>query len=171
MTARYHVKRVPEVHLDGAYIEGDSFDKCGVFAYLTAAADTTCTLKDTYYPIAGTFTNSPIEGFTTTAGPPPGIVYACDEDRTMEIDWHASVVLSTGNDTVHVAVLKNGTEVASSVMGTYVTTLVLQMSGTCAIEMTEDDVITLAVRSGADGTVITFAHFTTTINKFFIAAS
>jgi len=164
---KHHV-RVGSYHEEGAHIEGNAMEEFGVFAFLTAAANTTCVAKDTWYPISGTFTNNPIEGFETTAGPPAGIVYGGGHcGRYFEIDWHASTNVSFGADTIKIGVLVNGTIVAASVMTTLVTTAALQMSGTLVVELEGDDVVTLAVQSAQDGTVITVTNFTTTICKFF----
>lgn len=162
-----HVTRVKTTHETGAHLSGDVFEKVGVFAYLTSGADTVCTSKDTWYPIGGTFANAPLEGFTITAGPPAGIVFAGDVSTHFEIDWHASLAKGAGSSTVKVGILINNVEVASSIMTTLVTTVTLQMSGTVVAELDPDDVVTLAVQSSNDTDTISFVNYTTTIAKFF----
>ena len=164
---RRHIARIGTFHREGAYIEGDALERFGVFAYLTAEDDTTCTLADTWYPIVGTFANDPIEGFATVAGPPPGIQYSGPVTSHFEVDWHASIVKAAGSSTVHVGILVNGVEVTSSIMSTFVLMSVLQMSGTAVLELAADDVVTLAVKSSNGTDDLTFKYFTTTICKFF----
>jgi hypothetical protein len=146
------------------YVQGV---KTGVFAYLTAPAVTTVTTSGTYYPIAGTFANSPIENFTTVAD--PAIKYIGTLTQYMEVDWHAAVGSTSNGVTVTVGIKKTGNLETSSLMAFYCKTggEVYQMSGTTVISMATNDTVQLVLTANADTEGITVSHFTTTIREFF----
>ena len=141
--------------------------KCGVFAYLTSDAATTITTAGTYYPIAGTFTNDPLEDFVTVAD--PAIQYKGTKTQYFEIDWHATVAADTNITTIVCGIKKNGTLLTSSRMGTLCKTAneLYNISGTVVVELTTDDKIQLVVTSDGSGDVLTFHFYTTTIREFF----
>ena len=149
-------------------INKKSFTKRGVFATITSEAETTVTTAGTYYPIAGTFSNNPMEEFQLTAD--PAVQYTGGATIFFEIDWHATVFADDSGRTVHFGIKKNGTLVDSSVMGTFLKTFdeAQALSGTCVIELSTDDKIQLVLTSDADGDKITAKHYTTTIQPFFI---
>jgi len=153
------------ISTDG-YITGK---KVGVFAALNASADTTVTTAGTYYPIAGTFTNDPFEDFGAATVHTPGIKYEGTLTQYFEIDWHATLSANGNNKTVICAVEKNGVVVTSSQMGKFCKTSgeLYNASGTCVIELAEDDEIQLVVTSSGNGDIITFANYTTSITEFF----
>lgn len=141
--------------------------KCGVFAYLTADAATTITTAGTYYPIAGTFTNDPLEDFVTVAD--PAIQYKGTKTQYFEIDWHATVAADQNSTTIVCGIKKNGTLLTSSRMGTLCKTAneMYNISGTVVVELTTDDKIQLVVTSDGNGDILTFHFYTTTIREFF----
>ena len=141
--------------------------KRGVFAALTAQANTTITTGETYYPINGTFSNTPIDGFQAVAD--PAIQYTDAEKEYFEIDWQAACSADDNGRTVHFAVKKNGTLVTESINGTYLKTAneAQTAAGTVVVELAQNDKIQLVVTSSADGDVITVLHFTTTIRPFY----
>ena len=143
--------------------------KCGVFAALSASADTTITTAGTYYPILGTFTNDPIEDFGAATVYTPGIKYTGSLTQNFEIDWHATFSADSNNADVTCAIKKNNVLVATSVMTTrcFTADAPYAASGTCVVELAEDDEIQLVVTSDDDGDVITFSNYTTTISEFF----
>ena len=156
----------------GGNIEACGFvsgKKVGVFAALDAPANTTITTAGTYYAIAGTFTNSPVEGFGVATTYTPGIKYAETLTQHFEIDWHATVEADQVNTDVTVGIKKNGTIVSSSVMKMrcFSASAPYTLSGTCVVELAQNDEIQLVVTSDGNGDVITFDNFTTTINEFF----
>lgn len=148
----------------GGYLTGK---KAGVFANLGTPTNTTITVADTYYPIAGTFTNDPIEDFTAVAT--PAIRYDGEKVQHFEIDWHAAIKGDSNGITVHVGIKKNGTLVDSSVMGTLLKFLGEEqaLSGTAVVELEKDDEIQLVTTADGNGDIVTFEHFTTTISEFF----
>jgi hypothetical protein len=167
--AREHIARVGTRHRAGSELKGNVLPSCGVFATLDATASTTCTLADTWYPVAGSFTNDPLVGFALVAGPPPGIELQPGFCTGLyEIDWHASLVKGAGTSEVRMGILVNGVEDPRSIQQTTVTTLELQMSGTAVPNLSTGDVITLAISSDTPGDVITLDFYTTTIKKFFV---
>lgn len=143
--------------------------KVGVFAYLGTPTATTTTLAGTYYPIQGTFTNSPSECFGAATTYTPGIKYECETTQYLEIDWHASVGSDAGNTTVTCGVYKNGVLEASSVMSTFAKNLgqIYAMSGTTVIELAQNDEVQLVVKSDQAGAQVTFNNYTTSISEFF----
>jgi len=143
--------------------------KVGVYAYLNTPASTTITVAATYYPINGTFTNAPIEGFSAATVVTPGIKYDEALTQYFEIDWHASVYCDHNTTTVHFGIKKNGTLLPGSVMGSMCknASQVYAISGTTVVELATDDEIQLVVTSDGSGDVITMEHYTTTITEFF----
>jgi len=63
------------------YITGK---KSGVYAYLSASADTVIISAGTYYPISGSFINTPINNFSLVAD--PAIKYDGALTQYFEID-------------------------------------------------------------------------------------
>lgn len=143
--------------------------KIGIFASLDASADTTVTTAGTYYPIAGTFNNDPVEGFAAATVHTPGIKYTESLTQYFEIDWHASFSADGAGTTVMFGVKKNGSLIASSVMGQFCKNLgqLYALSGTTVVSLAEDDEIQLVLTSDSDGDVITMDNYTTTISEFF----
>ncbi|MCP4567977.1 MAG: hypothetical protein GY841_10395 [FCB group bacterium] len=141
--------------------------KLGVFAYLTGSETTTVTTAATYYPIAGTFANSPANGFQTVAD--PAIEYTYAETKYFEIDCHATLSADDNGRTVHIALKKNGVLVDASIMGTYLKTAdePQAVSGTCVLSLAKGDKIQLIVTSSTNLDVINFQHFTTSIREFY----
>lgn len=154
-----------DINIPG-YISGK---KAGVFAYLTEAANTTITTAGTYYPIAGTFTNAPIEDFGAATTYTPGIKYLGTKTQYFEIDWHAAGYGDAAGQTIRMGIKKNGVLCTGSVMGTFLKFLNEEqaLSGTCVIELATNDEIQLVITSDSNGDVITLEHFTTTITEFF----
>lgn len=147
-----------------AYITGK---KSGIFAYLSASANTTITTAGTYYYINGSFTNSPIENFSLVAD--PAIRYDGTKTQHFETDWHATISADIANTTVTIGIKKNGTLVTSSLMSTFCKNVgeLYNLSGTTVVELATNDKIQLVVTSDGSGDIITFNNFTTTINEFF----
>jgi len=150
---------------NATYIQGTGVEE-GVFAYMTAESDTTCTAAETWYAIAGAFTNSPMSGFIFDTD---HIEYSGLEPVYFKIDWFSTVSSGTNGSVGHFGVYLNGVLVDSSVMGVYMKTAdePFSAAGTCVIELDTDDEIQLRVKSDGAGDVFTIYHFTTTINRFY----
>ena len=158
--------------IDGDNIETSGYisgKKSGVFAYLASSANTTCTAASTWYPISGTFTNPVSESFSAATVVTPGIKYNGTKTQYFEIDYHVTASGDANGITVAFGVSKNGTFVAGSKMSTYLKTAGQDqcVSGTCIIELAEDDEIQLVVEADNVGDVITVENYTTTISEFF----
>jgi len=139
----------------------------GVFAALSSATATTVTTSGTYYPILGTFSNTPMQGFTLTAD--PAIQYTEDDARWMEIDFHAAVSSNANNRSITVGIKKNGTIESTSKMVCFAKTLNenVTLSGTAVVKLEKNDKIQLVCTADA-AVVLTFETFTTTIKPFLI---
>ena len=150
----------------GGYITGQ---KCGVFAFLSAEGATTCTAAATYYPILGTFTNSPIEQFGAATTYTPGIKYTGTKTQYFEIDWHGTLKGNSNTITAHIGIKKNNTIISASVIGQFLKNLdqPYSISGTLVVELAENDEIQLVISTDGAGDIITFIHFTTSISEFF----
>ena len=135
----------------------------GVFASLDTLDSTAIATAGTYYPIEGDFTNSPMVGFGVGTS---SINYTGTETRSFEIDWHSTVHKLTGNSTILIGLKKNTTVDDRSIMGTLVTTVALQMSGTAVVQLSTGDSITLVVTSDSSTDTIAVDYFTTTIRPF-----
>ncbi len=143
-------------------------EQVGVGAYLTAAANTTCTDADTFYAISGTFENDPLKGFTLGAS---AIVYS-GRTRYFEIDWHATIEGDSNSIVAHIGAAIAGetlTIASAFVMGVFLKTSSepLSLSGTRVVELSAGDTIQLQCAADGAGDVLTFDHFTTTIRPFF----
>jgi len=143
-----------------------SSKKSGVFAFLTAQTNTTCTLADTWYSIAGSFTNLPIEDFVFDTD---HIKYIGKKTQFFEIDWQTSMSGDANGITPHVAISINGTPITGSIMGQFLKTSgeAYAMAGTCIVELSTDDEVQIVVKADGVGDVISFYHFTTSISEFF----
>jgi len=148
------------------YITGK---KSGVSAYVSVPAATTVVTAGTYYPIAGTFVNDPIQDFTTVAD--PAIKYTGTKTQYFKIHWQASAKCNQTGRTIKVGFKLNGaaSPVASSIMSTYLKAAneIQAFSGNAVIELSTDDKIQLVVTSSVNGDQVTFDNFTTTIEEFF----
>lgn len=141
----------------------------GVFAYLSASADTTITTAGTYYPILGTFTNNPLEGFAAATAFPPGIKYVEAETEYFKILWAASISADSASTTVSFGVKKNNVLETGSLMSTLCKTAgeLYAISGIYVVELATNDEVQLVVTTDGNGDVITVDNYTTAITHFF----
>ena len=141
--------------------------KQGVAAYLSAAADTTITTGGTYYPVAGTFTNTYYEQFSLVAG--PAIQYDGVETHTFEIDINFCGSTDTTGTTLSIGVKKNTTVQTGWIAQTFMKNIgqLYTASATCVVDLTTDDTIQLVMTSNKDTNDITTTTYTTTIRRFF----
>lgn len=141
--------------------------KRGVFAYLTAPADTEVTLAGTYYPIEGTFTNDPFENFSVGSG---GIQYDGRIEKTFEIDWHATLYGDSPGITVSAGIRIDGVIATASLMTTYLKTNgeAQALSGTEIVKLQPGQEVELVLTADGAGDKITVVNFTTSITKFFV---
>lgn len=141
--------------------------KTGVFASLDAPANTTVITAGTYYPIAGNFTNSPIQNFTAVAT--PAIRYDGTLTQYFEIDWHASLSGDANNITVNVGIKIDGVLDTRSVMPQFLKNLgqTYTLSGTVVVELAQNSTVQLVLTSDTNGDIITVENFTTSITEFF----
>ena len=153
----------------------DLEEKAGCFAYLGTATDTTITTGGTYQAVEGTFTNASCELFDTGTEETPSIKYTGTTARYFEIDWHASCSCDQAATTVSFAVYKYDASeedfalVASSEMSTLLKNAdeLYALSGSCVVELDEDDEIQLVVTTDGTSDVVTVNNFITSISKFF----
>jgi len=141
----------------------------GVYAALSASTDTTITTGETFYAMAGTFTNTPMSGFELIAGP---YIQLTGRSGYYEIDWHASVSGDSNSMEVHIGMAKNDetlTIAGEGTVGTFLKTSgeVQGFSGTRVVWLEPGDTIQIQVTADDDGDVVTVKHFTTTISRFF----
>ena len=144
-----------------------SSKKCGTFAYISVADDTTCTVQNTYYPIAGTFTNSPMEDFSVVAD--PAIKYEGTLTQYFQINWSATFASDNNSNTISIGAKKGTNLITSSVMSMYCKTNgeLYSLSGVFVVELAEHDTIQLVIASNVAGASISVTHFTTSIREFF----
>ena len=147
-----------------------SGNKAGVYAYLSAASSTTVTSAGTYYPIVGTFTNSPMYDFIgTSTSYGPGIQYIGTTTKTFETLWSASFYCDQNGTTGTVGITQNGIVATSSKMSQYCKTAteLYTSSGVFVTTLVKNDVIQLVFTSDKTGGICTFNNFTTSIKQFF----
>jgi hypothetical protein len=145
----------------------------GVFASLTANSIITVIAADTYQPIVGTFSNMPLESFEGTAT--PSLKYTDTDTKYFEIDWHTSLTVDAVGKLVHCAVYHKPSGgsfalVDGSIMGTYIKVKAepQAFSGTCVVELAQNDEIQLVFKSETIGDDVTFKHYVTSINQFYL---
>lgn len=142
----------------------NSSPKIGVYSVLSATDDTTCTTADTYYTIEGTLTNSPMNNFEFDTDK---LKYKGVATLYFEVDYHASVTMSTGAALINMGIKKTGVLEDSSVITSDVDTTNSIISGTCVIELDTDDTIQMVVSSDTDADVITFDNLMVKIRPFY----
>lgn len=144
--------------------------KFGVFAYLTAQADTTITTAETWYPIEGTFSNSPFENFVAATVNPPGIKYNHNITQYFivagQLTFSSSALTSP---TVTVTLKKNGSIVPACEMSLYTKNAnqKYSLAGSYVLELEEGDEIQMVMTSDTDGNVVTVYQFLLSIMRFF----
>jgi len=141
----------------------------GVFATLDAVASTTITEGGTFQQLVGTFTNSPLQGFSTGTG---NIAYTATEDCWFEIVWNAAVKCDAAGKNIHIGVALNDEVIATTdggVMGGFAKYAdeIIHLSGTRVLSLSENDELQIQVTSTTTGDTITCNHFTTAIRRFF----
>ena len=139
--------------------------KTGVFAYLTAAADTTITTANNWYPINGIFVNDPFENFVVED---QDIVYTGPK-RYMEVDGHATVSVDSPVTEFFITVKKNTYVYEDEKMGTLAKSAgePYAASGTLVLEVDTGDTIQLVCTADGNGDVLTMEHFVVSIRPFF----
>lgn len=148
-----------------------NWKKSGVYAYLGTETHTTTTTAGTYYPVAGTFINAPIENFT--AVDTPGIRYDGTPSQYFEIDWHCTFEVDTASKTVTVGVAINETVIVASTQSMYCRYAndsahsSVHLSGTYVVELATNDEVQLVVASDYDGLTVSFDTFNVSIRPFF----
>jgi hypothetical protein len=143
--------------------------KLGVYAFLSAATNTTVATANSFTPILGTFTNNPLEGFVLDSGK---LVYKGKSGMTFEIDWHASFSAVNANQTVHFGININSetlTTTGNGVVGTFAKNAgqAYAVSGTRVVTLNHNDTVQLQLTSDTNADVVNVKHFTTTMAKFY----
>ena len=141
-------------------------EKIGVFGYISTPLPTTISASDTYYTLAGTFTNTILSNFTVSE---TGIKYTGTEDIVVETEWSGSFTSDTNNTTFSIALMKNGVLESCSTQtlkldnaGTYGT-----LSGICVGTISTNDEILIKVKADKVGCEITANTFNSSLQKFY----
>ena len=141
-------------------------EKLGVFGYISTPVVTEIEATDTYYNLAGGFTNPVLENFSVSA---TGIKYIGLADVTVEIQWCGSFVNDVNRATFSIALTKNGTVEEGSIQ-----TLRLDsagtpnsMSGTYVWTLSTNDEILIKTKCDKVGSELTATTFTTSLQKFY----
>lgn len=142
--------------------------KCGAAGYLATPRSITVATASTYYPIGG-FTVPVAENFSTGSTYPDGLKYDGTKTQYFAIDFSATVEANVNTTTVKIAVQKNGTNVAMSLMGVFCknSAQLYNLSGTCVLELSQNDEVQFVLTSDDNGDIITVDYFTAKINEFF----
>lgn len=146
------------------YITGK---QVGVFAFLSEPTETDTPDADVMVPVAGTFTNAPIKGFSTVAT--PAIRYDENKKQWFEIDGHITFSSLLPTTTVCVGVKINGVLDTGSVIHAYAQNLnqLYHVSGTIVLELEKDDEVQLVISSSRANNTLTVDGYTTSISEFF----
>ncbi len=140
--------------------------KLGVFAYLTEITETTCTTGDEWYPLAGAFTNNPIENFVFDTD---HIKYIGTQPKWFKISWAATLSGDSNGITSHVTLKINDTVREAPSMGIFLKTAneEFTLGGVDVVYLSTNDEIQIVLKADDDGDKVKFYHFTTSINRFF----
>ena len=145
-----------------------SFEKDGVYAYVSTPAATTTTTGAVYYRLEGIFTNEILENWVL-AGDPLSITYDGASTRYFEIEVHANLTSDTNGTTSTIAIYKNGVLQPNSLMDIYMKTLgesyTVSLNDVLAIE--NGDYIEIYIKSDKAGAEITANTLTTSAQTFF----
>ena len=141
-------------------------ERSGVFACLSSPASVTTTLADTWYAVPGTFTNSPMEGFSLAAD---SIQYDGDIARYYKVVMCCSVESDTASTLFYIGIKVNGVIQPCSVMSTFAKNAneIYNLSSVCVFELENGDQVQLVGKCNQAGAVITVDGFTTSIREFF----
>ena len=141
--------------------------KLGTFATLTSEADTTITTAIRYYPINGSFTNSPSEGFTPVAT--PGLRYDATKTLYFKVSWACSFECDVAGTTVVVGIALNENSVTESLIRTYCKYAgeSVNSSGIVVLELSTNDEVQLIVTSDSSRSIVSFNNFNVAITQFF----
>ena len=136
-----------------------------VYAYLTASTPTTVTTSGTYYPVLGTFANTPIKGFSVTST--PSLKHECLCGSYFEIDILCNVACNVANTTPKISVKKNSTVITTPAMGTFCEDAgrAYHLTSSMVLFLDYEDEIQLVCTSDGDGDILTFSDFIATIRK------
>lgn len=151
----------------GGTFTGDlAGEKAGVFACLSTPASVTATVADTWYPIPGTFTNNPMEGFSLAAD---SIQYDLDTPRYFMVTMHCSVESDIASTQFYIGIKVNGVIQSCSIMNTFAKNAneAYNLSSVYVLELEDGDQVQLVGKCDQAGAVITVDAFTTSIKEFF----
>lgn len=136
----------------------------GAYAYVSTPAETTCTNADEYYLLVGTFNNEILDGFIINAD----VLTYKGNGRRFEIKLNASLSSDAINNTVTLALFKNGVLQSNSEMTAKIesTTGIITIPVVDVISMVEDDYIDIRVKSDLTGSGVTGETVTTSAQVF-----
>ena len=147
-----------------SYLVG--YPESGAYAYISESAATTTIVADTYYRLAGTFTNEVLSEFNITSDK---LTYIGNDTQLFEISITASIQSNTVNTIVTMGIYKNGTLEANSEM----TTKVAQTADRKllvvidVISLSLNDNIEIRIKSDQAEAQVTAIKCTTTAQKFY----
>lgn len=148
-----------DIELSAALQElGVSLEKSNVFGTLNTSTDTETTLASTWYPIAGAFTNDPIENFTLNVDK---IKYSGLETRIFKVIVSVSASSDTVNTNTYIGIGVNGNDPATRMQAGIVLKLAADKSSWMVmgeVILETDDEIQLMVLSDQAGAKITFSN-------------
>lgn len=140
----------------------------GCFAYLSEPTITTVTTASLWYPIEGTFTNSPCENFSAATVTMPGIKYDGLITRYFSLSGQLSFKSNKNTVTLSTGVKKNNVFQEASEMSALakVNNEAYFISFGIVLELDLPDEIQLVVTTDVADTEITIDKFTILINTF-----
>ena len=146
-----------------------SYIDSGVFAYLSAAATTTITVANTWYPTEGTFVNFPLQNFEFATVITPGIKYTGTRTDYFLTASTMNFNSNNNNATVSTGIKLNGDFITSSKMNAFARyddqSYLLSMK--TVLELSTNDEIQLVLTSNITGEQITVNNYSLYITRFF----
>jgi len=141
--------------------------KSGVFIHLNNTPTVTCTAKDTYYPLGGTYDVPVLEDFLNdSAGK---VKYNGSIAQHFEIDWHLTLSNDTANHTISSGITVNGQFITASKMSfqAKLSDQQYHITGTAVIELQQGDEVEVVVASDTAGDILTINAMGNTYSEFF----
>jgi len=147
--------------------DGNIFDgeKYGLYSYFASAASTTTAIANTWYQVAGTYTDSYISNFVYDTD---HYEYTGDDSKLFMIRWVAAMNADSAGVIIETGIKLNTTVITQSTQRRRIPTAnqYYPAIGQLAYELPSGTDIQFVVRSGTAGSVLTFLNLQFSIEPF-----
>ena len=125
-----------------------------------------CTLANTWYPVAGAFTNSPLEGFTFDTD---RITYRGTKTKTFIVTGAIATSGSNPNLTISYAISVNGTVFTRGITSAFCASAgnPYNLAGITVVELSENDYVQIVTQCDVGNRTVTTGQLMVQISEFF----